>query len=178
MTAGCLRALVLLAAALISACAGTLTRPGGPAPIEDHREDLDIEIPADPVLREGDGSLESYPGEVHRQTIESPQLRSDYEAVYALAQRAEGLSEQGDGALAVANLERALRIEPSNPWLWHRLASLHLEQGDLGQAQATAKRSNSLAQGSPAILRANAALLERIEALSSRTVPKGSPRPH
>jgi len=54
---------------------------------------------------------------------------------------------------AAATLERALRIEPRNPRLWHELAKVRLKQGDYAQAESTAQRSNAWA-GSDADLRA------------------------
>jgi Flp pilus assembly protein TadD len=54
---------------------------------------------------------------------------------------------------AAATLERALRIEPRNPRLWHELALVRFKQGDYAQAESTAARSNAWA-GSDADLRA------------------------
>jgi predicted Zn-dependent protease len=42
-------------------------------------------------------------------------------------------------------VERALRLEPHNPLLWHRLAKLRLQQGQFAQAVSLAAKSNSLA---------------------------------
>jgi tetratricopeptide (TPR) repeat protein len=44
---------------------------------------------------------------------------------------------------AAASLERALRIEPRNPRLWHELARVRLKQGQYAQAESVAARSNS-----------------------------------
>jgi Tfp pilus assembly protein PilF len=56
-------------------------------------------------------------------------------------------------ANAAATLERALRIEPRNPRLWHELARVRLKQGQYAQAESVAARSNSWA-GSDNALRA------------------------
>jgi Flp pilus assembly protein TadD len=53
---------------------------------------------------------------------------------------------------AAATLERALRIEPRNPRLWHELAKVRLRQADYGQAESLAARSNTYA-GTDAELR-------------------------
>ena len=45
---------------------------------------------------------------------------------------------------AAAQLERALRIEPTNPTLWQELAIVHVEQGSFEQAIQFASKSNSL----------------------------------
>lgn len=50
---------------------------------------------------------------------------------------------------ATATLERALRIEPRNPFLWQQLAKIKLDQEQPRQAVAMARKSNSLAVGNP-----------------------------
>ena len=54
---------------------------------------------------------------------------------------------------AAATIERALRLEPRNPRLWHELARVRLRQGELAQAESMAARSNAWA-GSDSALRA------------------------
>jgi cytochrome c-type biogenesis protein CcmH/NrfG len=54
---------------------------------------------------------------------------------------------------AAATLERALRIEPRNPRLWHELALVRYRQADYSQAENLAARSNTYA-GSDGELRA------------------------
>lgn len=81
-------------------------------------------------------------------------------AVARLMANAERDSEAGRLANAAATLERALRIEPRNPRLWHELARVRLKQGEYAQAATLAARSNSWA-GSDANLReANQRLIE------------------
>jgi cytochrome c-type biogenesis protein CcmH/NrfG len=48
-------------------------------------------------------------------------------------------------------LERALRIDPQDPYSWHRLATLRLRQGRADQAEALARKSNLLAGEDPAL---------------------------
>jgi Tfp pilus assembly protein PilF len=74
-------------------------------------------------------------------------------AVAGLVKNARQDTEAGRLANAAATLERALRIEPRNPRLWHELARVRLRQGDFDQAASLAARSNSWA-GSDADLRA------------------------
>jgi cytochrome c-type biogenesis protein CcmH/NrfG len=64
-------------------------------------------------------------------------------AVVALADnaRADVASEKYTGAAAA--LERALRIEPRNPRLWHELGRVKLSEGDYRQAAGMAARSNT-----------------------------------
>lgn len=82
-------------------------------------------------------------------------------AVVALLEQAELQAQSGEGDQAAATLERALRIEPRNPWLWHRLAVLRLQQGRYQDAIDLASRSNSLAAGDERLQGGNAEVIAR-----------------
>lgn len=78
-----------------------------------------------------------------------PMLRSamsDNHAVIALLDRAQADTSSGQREAAGASLERALRIEPRNPWLWLELAQVRLTQGQYAQAITLARKSNSFAR--------------------------------
>jgi predicted negative regulator of RcsB-dependent stress response len=79
------------------------------------------------------------------QTDAPPTQPSDNTAVMALLNNAKNQSAVGRMDEASANLERALRIEPRNPVLWHELARIRLEQGQYRQAENMAAKSNMLA---------------------------------
>jgi len=66
-------------------------------------------------------------------------------AVIALLDRARLDTGAGQREAAGASLERALRIEPRNAWLWHELAQLRLTQGQYAQAISVARKSISFA---------------------------------
>lgn len=66
-------------------------------------------------------------------------------AIAGLMDSARADTAAGNLAGAAASLERALRIEPRNPRLWHELARLRLKQGQHAQAENVAARSNSWA---------------------------------
>ena len=85
---------------------------------------------------------------------ESPPV-SDNNAVTALADAARVDAANGKLDAAVASLERALRIEPRNPTLWHELAKLRLEQGQYQQAEGLAAKSNGWAGGNKALRAGN-----------------------
>ena len=68
-------------------------------------------------------------------------------AVVALLDDADQNVAAGRQTQAIASLERALRIEPKNPLLWHKLSRLRLEEKNWKQALALAKKSNVLAPG-------------------------------
>lgn len=72
-------------------------------------------------------------------------VESENKAVIALLDLAHTDNEAGRREAAGASLERALRIEPRNPWLWHELAQLRLTQGQYEQAISMARKSNSFA---------------------------------
>lgn len=64
-------------------------------------------------------------------------------AIAALMESARSDVAAGRLPNAAASLERALRIEPRNPRLWQELARVRLQQGDYGQAESLAQRSNT-----------------------------------
>jgi len=65
--------------------------------------------------------------------------------VAGLMDSARADAAAGNLTSAAASLERALRIEPRNPRLWHELARVRLKQGQYAQAESVAARSNSWA---------------------------------
>jgi tetratricopeptide (TPR) repeat protein len=67
--------------------------------------------------------------------------------VVALLDEARKNQAAGQFDMAAANLQRALRIEPRNYFLWSALASVYLDQHQYDQAQTIALKSNSLAHG-------------------------------
>jgi tetratricopeptide (TPR) repeat protein len=68
-------------------------------------------------------------------------------AVVALLDRAEQQANTGDLDAAAVTLERAIRIDPRNPVLWHHLATIRLAEGEPTEAEQLAAKSNSLAAG-------------------------------
>jgi tetratricopeptide (TPR) repeat protein len=80
-------------------------------------------------------------------------------AVLALMQEAEENSASGSLDEAAATLERAIRLQPRNAELWHKLAEVRLKQFQPGLAEDLAKKSNILAQDNKALVRQNWALI-------------------
>jgi predicted Zn-dependent protease len=72
-------------------------------------------------------------------------VMSGNQAVIALLDRAQLDTAAGQREAAGASLERALRIEPRNAWLWQELAQLRLTQGQYAQAISLAQKSISFA---------------------------------
>lgn len=69
--------------------------------------------------------------------------------VLSLVRQARESRKAGKLDAAGSALERALRIEPRNPWVWQALAGLHLQQGLAEQAESEALKANSLARRNP-----------------------------
>jgi hypothetical protein len=88
-------------------------------------------------------------------------------AVEVLQQRAADQRQTGDLAGATVSLERALRIAPDDPALWHQLAGVRLDERRYALVTELAAKSNSLADpADQALRRANWSLIaEAREAL-------------
>lgn len=89
------------------------------------------------------------PPSVEEKPAEPPPLvpppHKESVAIAGLMETARADAAAGNLASAAASLERALRIEPRNPRLWHELARVRLKQGQYAQAESMAARSNSWA---------------------------------
>lgn len=82
-------------------------------------------------------------------------------AVEALLKSADQQARNNDLDGAVGTLERALRIEPRNAHLWHRLANLRLDQGKVMLASDLAVKSLALAGTDVALKQKNWLLIAR-----------------
>lgn len=70
-------------------------------------------------------------------------------AVMSLLGSADTLAKAGHMDASAATLERALDIAPRNPFIYQRLAAVRLAQGQTGQAEQMAMKSNSLSNNNP-----------------------------
>lgn len=70
---------------------------------------------------------------------------SSNQAVISLIDMAMQHRDRGDYASAGSSLERALRIEPNNGYLWKALAELNYAEGNYREAESLALRGNSYA---------------------------------
>ena len=75
---------------------------------------------------------------------EGDTTREGNTAVVALLESAREAEKARQYGRAAAALERALKVEPRNPRLWHRLATVRYRQGRHREAEALARRSMSL----------------------------------
>lgn len=78
----------------------------------------------------------------------------------ALVEQARREADLGNEALAGATLERALRIDGNNPWIWIELGHLRLAEVQPGAAESMARKALSLASRDPAARAAAAKLLQ------------------
>lgn len=64
----------------------------------------------------------------------------------SLVQKSNSALKKGDFDLAETLLERAIRKDPYNGWLWFELASVNYERGDYNHTLQLCSKSLSLAQ--------------------------------
>jgi len=120
----------------LSGCAFNEKRVGKAAPI------VTKNAPADSYSN-GEVTISSY-----RQPTAVPfQQKRAGKAVQLLILRAQKQVEEREYVGALNSLERALKIEPRNPNLWHQLALVRVEQSQLLKASELAKKSNRYAAG-------------------------------
>jgi hypothetical protein len=127
----------LIAAALLSGCLAPAQRPEppnnripGPQPSELPPAGPLTPIPPPP------SRAQPAPRENHL----SP-------ATGSLVTQSRTLASRGDLDGASSTLDRALRIEPSNPLLWIELGRLRLTDNDAHQAEGCGRKALSLASG-------------------------------
>jgi tetratricopeptide (TPR) repeat protein len=123
---------------LLAGCVSVTTQPSGATtePIPKNT------VPQDAISQE---AIPQQPGEGTTVEPAPKPVESSNQAVIALLDKARLDTGAGQREAAGASLERALRIEPRNAWLWHELAQLRLAQGQYAQAIALAHKSISFA---------------------------------
>jgi Tetratricopeptide repeat len=82
-------------------------------------------------------------------------LASAPPAVHALENDIESKFKARAYGDAASQLDRAIRIQPKNPELWHVLAEIRLRQNQPEQAEDLAKKSISLSKGNSDLIRSN-----------------------
>ena len=92
----------------------------------------------------------------------SNEATSSSRTVVVLLDQATKQIQSGSPERAAATLERALRIEPRNARLWHRLALLRYQQGKYTLAESLAAKSSTLAQGDWNLKKLNADLIDQV----------------
>ena len=127
-------ALLLMLAGCASVTTQPSAKPGQPETIPQG------EIPQGEIPQEG------LPQPPAGAIVIEPVPKSDMsgnKAVIALLDREQLDNKAGNREAAGASLERALRIEPRNAWLWLELAQVRLAQGQYAQAITLSRKSIS-----------------------------------
>jgi hypothetical protein len=124
-------AIALAAAALLGGCLASPQRPPSPENPTPNPQSPSAPSPSPALPR-----APAPPRENHL----SPATRS-------LVAQARTLSSHGDFDAASSTLDRALRIEPSNPLLWIELGRLRLAESDAHQAEGCGRKALALASG-------------------------------
>lgn len=99
-----------------------------------------------------------------RVKISSEQTAS--RATSSLLAKADTQEQARQWERAAAYLERALRIEPRNGYLWHRLARVRLQQGQHSLAESLVQKSNALAGDDQDLKEKNNRLMEQLRLLT------------
>ena len=115
------------------------------------------DLPFNPAPGPASGEPASIPGE----GMSSEPASGSAEAVRELVASSRASRASGEYAHAQADIERAIRIEPRDPYLWVELGETHLARGDRQQAAATARKAMSVAGADAAAKAAAESLLER-----------------
>lgn len=112
-----------------------------------------------PVENRSGSAAEEAP--VEYQSSTAPSDSPEAPAVVALLDTAQQDMDKGRPESAAVTLERALRLEPKNSLLWHRLALIRQQQKLWNQALSLAQKSNSLAAGNRELQLANWKIIAR-----------------
>ena len=80
-----------------------------------------------------------------REQAEAEARSGSAAAVQELVASSRTYRSDGDYSHALADIERAIRIEPRNPYIWLELGETHLLRGDSRLAVAAARKALSVA---------------------------------
>lgn len=116
---------------------------------------------ADLPFNPSPGPTTGVSGSKPSEEAESETRSGSAEAVRELVASSRTSRASGDYAHALADIERAIRIEPRNAYLWLELGETHLSRDDPQQAAATARKAMSVAGPDRAAKAAAEDLLER-----------------
>lgn len=121
-----------LAALMLAACGASLRTSPSP------------EVSTRPPSASPNTPTPELPPEVPRPAPAPREFRLS-PATQSLVAQAHTLQGRGDLLGASSTLDRALRIEPSNPLLWIELGRIRLVEGDAHQAEVCGRKALALA---------------------------------
>jgi Tfp pilus assembly protein PilF len=87
---------------------------------------------------------------------------SSYQAVVQLVNDAQVHIKQNQPEKAKGSLERALRIEPNNAYIWFELAKVNRAQGNDREASSLALKAKSLSAGNTRLRQQISAFVDRL----------------
>lgn len=151
---------IVLAALALAGCAPRQSYPPPDAPFPPAERFPDRTRDDAPVPPEEEGA-ERIPAPAESKGPPRSVAEASGPAVVALLDRGETLARAGQYEQAAASIERALDVEPRNPFVYRRLALLRLDQRQPSQAEALAQKSNSLAVGNAYLQSLNWELIAR-----------------
>lgn len=76
---------------------------------------------------------------------------------------AQAAQRQGEYGKATTLLERAIKKDPYNGWLWYELAGLQYAMGNYAQARELCKKSLSLGGNDSSLRQATTVLMQRAD---------------
>ena len=130
------------AAALLSAC--SLLAPHPPTSQPPTPQISSPQSPSQPSDAPSQSPSPSIPAPHAPSPIRDNRLSA---ATQSLVTQARAQVAHGDLPAASSTLDRALRIEPSNPLLWVELGRLRLAESDAHQAEGCGRKALALASG-------------------------------
>jgi predicted Zn-dependent protease len=136
---------------LCSSVVATVLAGCGLAPTTDHT----TQAPAKDYVESGDSKIT---------------LTTGNPAVRDLWAQAEQARKAGDYDNAALTLERILRISPDDAVIWSRLAEIRLLQGNSGQAENLAAKSNSMSLDNSLLNYRNWLIIARARRLAGNDV--------
>jgi len=144
---------------MLSACGSNPVTPAQPPVIEDHSQPAKGQ-PAVSTQKHAYAKTYAYPASGDN---------AGHSAIEDLRDKARIKADQGQLNQAAALLERALRIQPRDAWVWNQLADVRLRQQRYPQAESLARKSNSLAAQQYDLLARNWEMIARARELSGNT---------
>jgi len=120
------------------------TTAGGAGPVLTVPTEETPQPPPEAVIEAPPSATTPIPREPRPRTAPPAELNP---ASRSLVQQAQAQRKKGDLAGANVSLDRALRIEPSNPLLWIEMGRLRMDQRNYPQAENMGRKALSMSVG-------------------------------
>ena len=130
---------LLTATLLLGGCPSLSTRPEAPSAPVNAPPRSSAPVPVNPAP--------APPAPPAERPLPPPRENRLSPATRSLVNQSHALLARGDIDGASTTLDRALRIEPSNPLLWIEIGRVRMVEGDSHQAESCAKKALALASG-------------------------------